>query len=68
MVTTTPYEIKIPMDSKNNRQEIILVAHNLGSIPPNTAMITIETPDKQYRLTASTDLSKNAMIIFQYKE
>jgi hypothetical protein len=67
-VKATPYEIKIPMDNQHNRQEIILVAHNLGTISPNTALIIIETPDKQYRLTASTDLSKNAMIIFQYKE
>lgn len=67
-VKTSPHEIKIPIDNKHARQEIILVAHNLGSIPPNTALILIETPEKQYRLTASTDLSKNAMIIFQYRE
>jgi hypothetical protein len=67
-VKAIPYEIKIPMDKQHNRQEIVLVAHNLGSISPNTALIIIETPEKQYRLTASTDLSKNAMIIFQYKE
>ena len=67
-VKATPYEIKIPMDNQHNRQEIVLVAHNLGTISPNTALIIIETPEKQYRLTASTDLSKNAMIIFQYKE
>lgn len=67
-VKATPHEIKIPMSNKNERQEIVLVAHNLGSISPNTAIILIETPSKQYRLTASTDLSRNAMIIFQYKE
>lgn len=67
-VKATAHEIKIPIDNQNQRQEITLVAHNLGSIPPNTALIIIETPEKQYRLTASTDLSKNAMIIFQYRQ
>jgi hypothetical protein len=67
-VKATPHEIKIPIGKGNERQEIVLVAHNLGSIAPNTALIIIETRDKQHRLTASTDLSKNAMIIFQYKE
>jgi archaellum component FlaF (FlaF/FlaG flagellin family) len=67
-VSETPYEFKIPIDSLNQQQEIILVAHNVGSISPNTALIVIDTPSKQYRLTASTDLSKNAMIIFKYKE
>lgn len=67
-VTTKPFEITIPVNSQNDRHEIVLVAHNLGSIPPNTALIVIETPEHQYRITASTDLGKNAMIIFRYKE
>jgi hypothetical protein len=67
-VKATPYEIKIPIGKGNERQEIVLVAHNLGSIAPNTALIMIETSSEVYRLTASTNLSKNAMIIFQYKE
>jgi hypothetical protein len=40
----------------------------LASISPNTALIIIEIPARQYRLTASADLGKNAMIIFKYKE
>jgi hypothetical protein len=67
-VKATAHEIKIPISNANERQEIVLVAHNLGSVSPNTALILIYTPSRQYRLTASTDLSKNAMIIFQYKE
>ncbi|MEO8404812.1 MAG: hypothetical protein ABI480_09460 [Chitinophagaceae bacterium] len=67
-VTETPYELKIPIGPDNETQEIVLVAHNVGSIPPNTALVIIDTPSKQYRLTASTDLGKNAMIIFKYKE
>lgn len=67
-VTTVPYELKIPTGTGNEQQEIVLVAHNTGTITPNTALIVIDTPSKQYRLTASTDLSKNAMIIFRYKE
>jgi hypothetical protein len=67
-VTETPYELKIPIGPDDGTQEIVLVAHNVGSIPPNTALVVIDTPSKQYRLTASTDLGKNAMIIFKYKE
>lgn len=67
-VTAKPFEFTIPVDRQHDRHEIVLVAHNLGRIPPNTAMILIETPQKQYRLIASTDLGKNAMIIFRYRE
>lgn len=67
-VSVKPYEFKIKIDNENELQEIVLVAHNLGSIPPNTALILIQTASKEYRLTASTDLKKNAMIIFRYQE
>lgn len=67
-VKETPWEIRVSSDTDNSLHEIILVAHNTGNIPPNTALILIETPSKQYRLTASTNLIRNAMIIFRYKE
>jgi len=67
-VSTTPYEFNFTAEADDEQNELILVAHNTGSIPPNTALILIETPSKQYRLTASTDLTKNAKIIFRYKE
>lgn len=67
-VTGKPYEFKITIAQPDELQEIVLVAHNLGSIPPNTALILVQTPSQEYRLTASTDLRKNAMILFRYRE
>ncbi len=67
-VTAQPYELRLPVRPGNRQEEIILVAHNLGSIAPNTAMVIIETGNRQYRLFASTDLSRNAVIIFRYQE
>lgn len=57
----------IPINDNDAYHEIILVANNLGRIPPNTALVIIEAGEKKYRLTASTDLSKNVMIIFKYE-
>jgi hypothetical protein len=48
--------------------EITLIAHNVGSIPPNTATVIIEAGEERYRLTASTDLERNAVIRVHYKE
>jgi hypothetical protein len=67
-VSTKPFEFRIKIEKEDELQEIILVAHNLGSIAPNTALILIQTASKEYRLTASTDLKKNAMIIFKFQE
>jgi hypothetical protein len=60
------FTIKVGADEPEH--EIILVAHNLGSIPPNTALVIIDTGNEKYRLSASSDLTKNAMIIVRYKK
>lgn len=67
-VTSNPYKFEITIDPQHPRHEVVLIAHNLGSIPPNTAVVIIEAGDKTYRLTASTDLDKNSVIIFEYRE
>ncbi len=58
-------EIPVELDVNNISHTITLVAHNLGTIPPNTATIIIETGEKKYTLAASTDFRKNATIIIK---
>jgi len=53
--------IAVPNDGKEHSLE--LFAHNLGTIPPNTALIIITTGKKRFELRASYDLSTNAQII-----
>ena len=65
-VTERPYPITIHLSKENPYHEVILVAHNLGSIPPNTALLLINYGDKEAHLYAIADLSKNALIIFRY--
>lgn len=57
----------IPVGLDNAYHEISLVAHNLGKIAPNTALVIIEAGEKKYRLAASTDLTRNVMIIIKYE-
>ncbi|MFT3750274.1 MAG: hypothetical protein QM768_18295 [Agriterribacter sp.] len=53
--------------SKNNRfHEFILVAENLGNIPPNTALMRIMSGADQYELFAKTNLEENAVIRIEY--
>jgi len=67
-VTAKPFEFVIDANAGQGVQQITLVAHNLGSISPNTALVMIDTGEQQYRLTASTDLTKNAVLVFRYRE
>ena len=47
--------------------EIILVAENLGTLPPNTGLLVIKDGDRNYQVHFSADLQTNAAIIFKRK-
>ncbi len=60
-------ELNIELDENQTRHEITLFAENLGSIPPNTALIVITAGKKRYELFASASLEENALLVFEYK-
>lgn len=60
-------ELKIELDEKQTRHEITLFAENLGSIPPNTALIVVTAGTKRYELFASASLEENAVLVFEYR-
>lgn len=60
-------ELNIDLDEKQTRHEITLFAENLGSIPPNTALVVITAGKKRYELFASASLEENAVLVFDYK-
>jgi hypothetical protein len=45
-----------------------MVGDNLGSIPPNTALMIVNANDKRYQLYLTSDDKKNAMVRFIYQE
>ncbi len=61
-----PIVINLELDEKQTRHEIILFAENLGSIPPNTALIVIYAGKKRYELFSSASLEENAVLVFDY--
>jgi hypothetical protein len=67
-VSATPYKVSITLSASQPRHEIVLVANNLGSIPPNTAVLVVDAGEKRYRLNASADMKKNALLVFEYRE
>jgi hypothetical protein len=60
-------ELNIELDETQTRNELILFAENLGSIPPNTALIVVTAGSKRYELFASASLEENAVLVFEYK-
>jgi hypothetical protein len=65
-LTTKPITTFISIDLTHTFQEIEMVAENLGSIPPNTAMLIITAGSKKYQLFLSSTESKSAMVRFVY--
>lgn len=62
-----PIIIQVALDEEQTRHEITLFAENLGSIPPNTALIVVHAGDKRYELFASASLEENAVLVFYYR-
>ncbi|HVX26894.1 MAG TPA: hypothetical protein VHB70_11160 [Parafilimonas sp.] len=66
MLTHDPIIYKVHADSANRTHEFILVAENLGTIPPNTALMRVTADGQVYKLSVKTDLKTNAKIVFYY--
>jgi hypothetical protein len=48
--------------------ELVLFADNLGSIPPNTGLLTVRDGDQTFNVRFSADLQKNASIVLTRKK
>ena len=68
MLTTKPVSISIKIDFKHTEQELIMVGENMGTIPPNTALMIVYANDKRYQLYLTSDETKNAMVRFIYEK
>jgi hypothetical protein len=67
-LTRKPLIVNLEMDKNNNYHEVILVAENLGDIPPNTALMKIKAGNETHEVKITSDEQKNAVIVFKYKE
>jgi hypothetical protein len=67
-LTDKPITLNLKADANTPTHEFVMVADNLGSIPPNTALMIITTGGKRYQLYISSDKQKNAKVVVQYEE
>ena len=62
-----PITMEVKVDLDHREQEITMIAENLGTIPPNTAMLIITTAaNKKYRLFLTSDKQKSAQVRIIY--
>jgi hypothetical protein len=68
MLTAKPITTYVKIDLHRTMQEVIMVGENLGTIPPNTALMIVTAGDKRYQLYLVSDEQKNAMVRFIYEK
>lgn len=61
-----PVVLSVKATAQDRVHEFVLVANNLGRVPPNTALMRITAGEKKFELFPSTDLQKNASVIIVY--
>jgi hypothetical protein len=65
-LSAKPVTTYIKIDLYNTFHEVEMVAENLGSIPPNTAILIITAGMKRYLLNMSSTETKSAKVRFVY--
>jgi hypothetical protein len=68
MLNVTPIVVKLKMDDNNDYHELVMVADNLGDIPPNTSLMVVKAGDKRYEVRITSTEQKNAVVIFRYEK
>lgn len=64
MISASPISFYISLSNNIQFQKIKLIADNLGTIPPNTALLIIETKLKRYEVNLKSDLRQNGVVEF----
>jgi hypothetical protein len=69
MLTAKPITVGVRIDLVNTEHEVIMVAENEGSIPPNTALLIVTAGEKRYQLFLSSDADqKKVLVRFIYEK
>jgi hypothetical protein len=59
-----PYTIKLAVKELQDDNEMVMVAENLGSIPPNTSLMVVMIGDKRYEARLESTEQTSALIRF----
>jgi len=67
-LSTVPITLSLKFDENDDEHEVIMVAENLGRIPPNTSLMIIDAGDKRYKVQITSTEQKNALVRFKYEK
>jgi hypothetical protein len=66
-LTEKAITVKLMLEENRDFHELVMVADNLGEIPPNTSLMIVNAGDQQYEVRITSTEQKNALIHFRYE-
>lgn len=66
-LTTQPIKINLPI-KEGSINELVMYADNLGTLPPNTALMIVMDGQRRYEVRITSDLKKSGTIRFAHKK
>ncbi len=67
-LSAKPISFHIAVNPDRPHHELVMVANNLGSIPPNTSLMILTAKNRRYEVFISSSEQKNAKIVIDLKE
>jgi archaellum component FlaF (FlaF/FlaG flagellin family) len=67
MITEKAASFTLTIDKDRAYNELIMYAENLGTIPPNTALMVVKDGKNRYDVHITSDTERNGTIYFHYK-
>ena len=67
-LTDKPITVRLKLDEANDHHELVMVAENLGEIPPNTSLMIVKAGEKRFEVRITSNEQKNAVVIFKYEK
>ena len=68
MLTAKPINIQLKLEEDADMYDVIMYAENLGTIPPNTALMIVQTKNKRYEINITSTEQTSGAVRFRYKK
>jgi hypothetical protein len=67
-LSTQPITLNVKLDESSPDHVLVMVAENMGRIPPNTSLMIVQDGDKRFQVSITSTEQKNAMVRFRYQK
>ena len=67
-LSAKPITLNVTVNAGNPHHEFVMVANNLGSIPPNTSLMIVTAGGNRHEVFISSTQQKNAKVILDLKD